>query len=269
MSESTHRSPRCAATPSRLAPGQPVVTVDDDPVACRAAELEAARRGRPLLLVGGGRRGADALVRASAHAALVVVGPGTAPPGRPGVGLAVAGAARCPVLLVPPTAPGARPRRDVVVGVSARPDRQAADRLLLQTAFAAASARGTSVLAVHAWQDTTLEPDRFSCPGTVDWGLLRPDEHRTLAEAVAGCRTDWPDVPLRQAVVRAPLGATLLATALSAQLLVLGVRRRRPRPAVRFLLHRPPCPVELVPVPGPAAVRPVAVRRQLLLDEHR
>lgn len=127
---------------------------------------------------------------------------------------------------------------------------------------------------LHAWQDTTLEPDRYSTPGEVDWGLLLPDEQRTLAEVLAGCAEDWPDVPLRRAVVRAPLGPTLLATALSAQLLVLGVHRRCTRAGVRLVLHRPPCPVELVPVPtaippvdGPTRVR--SHRLHLVLEDHR
>lgn len=245
---------------------RPVVVCADDPAGLEAASVESLRRLRPLLLVRGGRSTPSTLVTASATAALVVLGASSPSPGRACTGLAVAGAALCPVLVVPRPDPVGRPRRDVVVGVSARPGSRAADTLLLHTALAAATARGTGVLAVHAWSDTGLEPDRHSTPGEVDWGLLLPDEHRTLAEVLAGCAEDWPDVPLRQAVVRAPLGPTLLATALSAQLLVLGTHRRHARGAVRLVLHRPPCPVELVPT---GTRTPNAHLQPRVLEDHR
>ncbi len=111
--------------------------------------------------------------------------------------LVVAGSARCPVLVVP----------------------------------------GTGVLAVHAWRDTGLEPDRA-------------------------------DAQLRRAVVRAPLGATLLATALSAQLLVLGLYELHRGLVLRFLLHRQPCPVELVPV-RVAAGSPRTTPPLRVLEDHR
>ncbi len=235
-----------------------------------AASRESLRLHRPLVLVRGGEHAVGDLVAASDHAALVVVGAGSPGIGRVRRGLAVASAAHCPVLVVPSPDPLGRPRRDVVVGISARATTRDADALLVQTALRAAADRGTGVLAVHAWQDTALEPDRWNTPGLVDWALLRPDEHRTLAEVLAGCTQDWPDVPLRRVVVRAPLGPTLLATALSARLLVLGVHRGHARPATRFLLHRPPCPVQLIPV-GPTPERAPTRSRRLphVLEPHR
>ncbi len=159
---------------------------------------------------------------------------------------------RCPVpLLAVPTATGPvvvdRPG-DVVVGVDGRPDTDT-DTVLRQ-AFTEAADRGAGLLAVHTWQD----PDDTSV-----WqhpqGPLRDedawsDETRLLGECLAGCRGDFPDVEVREAVVRGPVAPSLAAAALTAQLLVLG---RRPAPGcggpVRHaVLQRAACPVLLVPV---------------------
>jgi nucleotide-binding universal stress UspA family protein len=204
-------------------------------------------------------------VQASRDVPLVVVGSASPAGGRTCDALALVRAARCPVLVVPAPDPLGRPRRDVVVGLSARPDCREADALLARTALGAAAARGTGVLAVHARQDTGPEPDRCGTAGEVDRGRLLPDEDRTVAEVLAGAAVDWPDVPLRRAVVRAPLAASLLATALSAQLLVLGVHRHGHHAcsATRLLLRRLPCPVHLVPVTATPRAAARAVPRPL------
>lgn len=193
----------------------------------------------------------DVLVEASADASLVVVG-GRGVGGVAGllVGSTAHGVvahAACPVVVLPDeTTVQARDRQSVVVGVVGRGDEE-----VLAFAFGEAWARGTELVAVHAWQDVVLETSFRSTGALVDWAGVAAEEERVLSEAVAGWREKEPDVVIREVTVREKSARALVEAGLTAQLLVVGHHRRRALGSTTYgTLHRAPCPVAVVPLPG-------------------
>jgi nucleotide-binding universal stress UspA family protein len=191
----------------------------------------------------------DVLCAAAAGARLLVVG-------RRGAG-GVAGLllgstadgvvreAACPVVVLPDELGTlVRGRQSVVVGVEGR----SGDDDVLEFAFAEADARGTDLLAVHAWEDAVLETAFRSTGPLADWTGMQAEEQRLLAESLAGWRDKYPDVVVREAVVRDRTAHALVAAGMTAQLLVVG-RPVRPRLAsvTRAVVHRATCPVAVVP----------------------
>ncbi len=160
-------------------------------------------------------------------------------------------AAPCPVLVLPDeSAVLVRGPSSVVVGVEGGPD----DEDVLGFAVAEAVARGTELVAVHAWQDAVLETVFRSAGPLVDWVGMAADEQRLLSETLAGWMEKEPDLVVREVVVRGPSDAALLATAMTAQLLVIGNRQRhglaRLGSTTHAVLRRAGCPVAVVPVGG-------------------
>lgn len=194
-------------------------------------------------------RPADVLLTQSADASLLVVG-GRGVGGVAGLLLGstahgLVGHAACPVVVVPEdvTAAEVSDRRSVVVGVEGRGDED-----VLAFAFAEAVARGTDLVAVHAWQDVVLDTAFLSVSPLVDWAGVMGDEERALAEALAGWRDKEPDVAVREVVVREKTARALLEAALTAELLVVGHHRRRIIGSTTHgVLHRATCPVAVVP----------------------
>jgi nucleotide-binding universal stress UspA family protein len=193
----------------------------------------------------------EALREAGAGAALVVVasrgtgGVAGLPVGSTANGLAMD--APCPVVVVPDeTSATVRGRRSVVVGVEGRPG----DEELLAFAFAEAAARGTDLVAVHAWRDVDLDTALQSIGPLVDWAAVLADEQRLLAEALGGWPEKFPDVAVREVVVRDRTARALVAAGLTAELLVVGHRRRRLAlgSTTHGVLHRAGCPVAVVPL---------------------
>ncbi|WP_222269852.1 universal stress protein [Modestobacter marinus] len=134
------------------------------------------------------------------------------------------------------------------MGVEGRPG----DDEVLAFAFEEAAARGTDLIAVHAWQDVVLETPYQSLSVLIDWSSVRADEERVLAEAMAGWRDEVPAVPVREVVVRDRTARALVAAALTAELLVIGHRRRNRLATLgsttHGVLHRAPCPLAVVPI---------------------
>jgi nucleotide-binding universal stress UspA family protein len=201
---------------------------------------------------------ADVLREASSSAQLVVLGSrgagGVAGLVTGSTASAVVPTADCPVLVLPDdTTVTVSERRSVVAGVEGRPG----DDEVLAFAFEAAAARGTDLLAVHAWQDAVLETPYQSISVLVDWSSLREEEERVLAEAMAGWRDKIPDVPVREVVVRGKTARALVAAALTAELLVIGHRRRNRLATLgsttHGVLHHATCPLAVVPVSSRAA----------------
>jgi nucleotide-binding universal stress UspA family protein len=162
---------------------------------------------------------------------------------------AVAAAAGCPVVVLPDDSTvRISERRSVVVGVECR----GRDEEALGFAFTEAAARRTDLVAVHAWQDAALGPGIRTVGPLVDWGTVAADEQRLLAEAIAGWREKQPDVVVREAVVRGRVAASLVATALTAELLVVGRPTHRALgrlgSATHGVLSRAGCPVAVVPL---------------------
>jgi nucleotide-binding universal stress UspA family protein len=193
-------------------------------------------------------RPADVLVDAAADASLLVVG-GRGVGGVAGLLLGstahgVVDHAACPVVVVPDdVAAEVSDRRSVVVGVEGRGDED-----VLAFAFAEAVARGTDLVAVHAWQDVVLDTAFLSVSPLVDWAGVMADEERALAEALAGWRGKEPDVAVREVVVREKTARALLEAALTAELLVVGHHPRRILGSTTHgVLHRATCPVAVVP----------------------
>lgn len=160
------------------------------------------------------------------------------------------GSAACPVVVLPdPLAAVVRPRRSVVVGVEGR----TGDAAVLAFAFAEAAARGTELVAVHAWQDVVLDTPRPDGDPPVDWTGVAHEEERLLSEALSGWRDEAPDVPVREAVVRDRPARALAAAGLTAELVVVGHRHRWSLASTTHgLLHGARCPVAVVPVPDAA-----------------
>ncbi|MFQ1002420.1 universal stress protein [Modestobacter sp. SSW1-42] len=199
------------------------------------------------------RAAVDALRDASGRAQLLVLGcrgvGGVAGLVVGSTATAVVAAAGCPVLVLSDdTSVTVRGRRSVVVGVEGRPG----DDEVLGTAFDEAASRGTDLVAVHAWQDARLEAGYQVISPLVDWDGVRADEERVLAEALAGWRDKHPDVVVREVVLRDRTARGLLAAALTAELLVIGHRRRGRLSALgsttHGVLHRAPCPLVVVPL---------------------
>ncbi|WP_369134865.1 universal stress protein [Modestobacter sp. I12A-02662] len=197
---------------------------------------------------------ADVLREASGRAQLVVLGSrgvgGVAGLVTGSTASAVVPTADCPVLVLPDdVSTTVSERRSVVVGVEGRPG----DDEVLSFAFEEAAARGTDLVAVHAWQDVVLETPYQSLSVLVDWSSVREDEGRVLAETMAGWRDKVPDVPVREVVVRDRTARALVAAALTAELLVIGHRRRnrlaRLGSTTHGVLHRTTCPLAVVPIP--------------------
>jgi nucleotide-binding universal stress UspA family protein len=154
--------------------------------------------------------------------------------------------ARCPVVVLPDdTSVIMRHRRSVVVGVEGRPG----DEEILAFAFEEAAARGTDLVAVHAWQDAALEPALRRITPLVDWAGVAADQEHVLDEALDGWREKEPDVVVREAVVRDRPARALLAASTTAELLVVGHRPRRTfGSTTHAVLHRATCPVVVVPI---------------------
>jgi nucleotide-binding universal stress UspA family protein len=195
----------------------------------------------------------DGLLALSADAALIVIGR-RGMSGLPGLLLgstagAVAQNADCPVIALPDDR-GESPaqRHSVVAGVEGRPG----DEEVLGFAVAEAAARGTGLTAVHAWRDITLEAAVGGFGPLVDWSGVKDEERRQLAEAVAGWRAEEPDVPIHEVVVRDRPAGALITASTTAELLVVGHRRRgrlaRLGSTTHGVLHRASCPTAVVPL---------------------
>ena len=167
----------------------------------------------------------DALVAASVDADLLVLGVhGTSAlrrrllgPALGSVASACLSRAAAPVVVVPPDVP-VRPAR-VVVGV----DGSASSVRALRWAAAQGASLGVPVVAVLAWQLTTL-PSPAVDAGVPPLSAWDASAHTVLAEAVAEAGLTEGD--LEQVVVHAPAAAGLLDSVRPDDLLVLGDRGR-------------------------------------------
>jgi nucleotide-binding universal stress UspA family protein len=158
------------------------------------------------------------------------------------VSIAAAASARCPVVVVRGTP---TPDGPVVVGVDGSPVSEPA----LSFAFTAASARGSGLVAVHAWSDSTLDAAGWAL---LEWDAIEAGERELLAERLAGWSEKYPDVVVTREVVRDNPAAALVSRSRRAQLVVVGSRGRGSvRGALlgsvsQVLLRHAGCPVAVV-----------------------
>jgi nucleotide-binding universal stress UspA family protein len=200
-------------------------------------------------------RAVDVLAAASASASLLCLGSqGTGALRELLLGSTAAAlvpAAACPVLLVPRHAgTSVQEPRGVVVGLAGEPG----DGDLVGTAFAAADSRDVELVAVHAWRHRGLGPEHALADPLVGEADARRREEHCLEEAIDGWPDRYPAVPVRRVVERARPAAALLAVATTAELLVVGNRRRRALERLgtvtHAVVHRSVCPVLVVPLEG-------------------
>lgn len=175
---------------------------------------------------------ADLLFAESRSARLVVVGSRGHRHGLSFGALAatLAGHGRCPVVVVGGEGLATGP---VVVGLDGSPHNNRA----LRFAFRAAEAGNAELVALH-------------CADGPDDRL--DDEHRLLAERLAGWSAEFPEVKVTPLAVAEPPVAALLRVAHGARLLVVGSRGRGGftgrilGSTSRALLHDSPCPLAIV-----------------------
>jgi nucleotide-binding universal stress UspA family protein len=153
------------------------------------------------------------------------------------IGSAVVRRPPCPAVVVHSPHPG-EIRRGVLVGIDDTEHSQAA----LRFAFEQASSRQLPLSIVHV----APEP-------TYDEPTDEPERRLEVAEAVAGMREKYPDVPVRTRVERGDPGPVLLRKARQMHLVVLGAHHHRPvselllGSVVAPVVDRATCPVAVVP----------------------
>ncbi len=171
----------------------------------------------------------SALIDASSHAVLTAVGTrggARIPEVMLGsVALHVAAHGRSPVAVISRSVTPEH-RGPILLGVDPSGNSEAA----IAFAFDEAALRGTSIDAVLVWDDVA---DRSFARFVADIGQLDDEEeHAVLGEALAGWRDKYPDVSVRQVVLRGRPADVLLHfgadrdPALRAQLGVVGTRGR-------------------------------------------
>ncbi|WP_433532630.1 universal stress protein [Micromonospora sp. CA-263727] len=164
------------------------------------------------------------------------------------VAVQVSAGADSPVLVV-----RGEPRADgpVVVGV----DGSELSAEAVGFAFEEAARRGTALIAVHAWLYPTPAGPGDILPLVYDLDAFREEEERTLAESVAGWSERYPEVPVRQSLVRGSPARALVEESRAAQLVVVGARGRGALSGLLLgsvshaLLHHAHSPVAIVRKP--------------------
>ena len=155
--------------------------------------------------------------------------------------VALAELAHCPIVVVR----GKNTAGPIVVGVDRSHDGDAA----IAFGFAAAEARQTDLIAVHAWTHV------LASSGGTDPPAITPPTRQaaaTLDEQLVGWSEKYPDVQVIRKVTRERASRAVLRHAENAQLVVVGSRGRGGLRGLllgstsQHLLHHAPCPVAVV-----------------------
>ncbi|WP_127361108.1 universal stress protein [Actinacidiphila soli] len=166
------------------------------------------------------------------------------------VGLAVASRAQCPVIVVrgaQPNAQGTFGR--VVLGVGEAGEGEAA----VAFAFREAELRGGGLDAVRAWRCPARELPDFPTHQAEAADPHRREAERLLDDALRAPAREHPGVAVRRETREGTARDALLDAAVSADLLVVGARRRHGSfgmqlgPVNHAMLHHAACPVAIVP----------------------
>jgi nucleotide-binding universal stress UspA family protein len=222
-----------------------------------AKATERAGKRHPTLKVTGEVLSEDvtaALVRESAGSSMAVVGSR----GRGelaglllgSVGLEVAARAECPVVVVRGAEQNLRAGfRRIAVGIDDEQESAAA----VAFAFREAELRHSTIDAVHAWRWPAHEAPEYPVfQGSAANPHLRRAEQR-LDDALRTATAEHPTVEVLRETIEGPARRALLNAASTADLLVVGARRRRGHigmqlgPVNHAVLHHAACPVAVVP----------------------
>ncbi|GAA1156272.1 universal stress protein [Streptomyces hebeiensis] len=195
-----------------------------------------------------------ALLREADEASLLVLGPRGHGPVLSmllgSVSLAVAGRARCPVVVVRGAEPNRRGAFDrVVLGVGESTGSTAAARF----ALAQAGSRECELLAVRAWRCPAHESMPYPLLGGEQERAYRQEADECVDRVIAVVRNDYPRVAVRRKAVQGTAHQTLIEESDGADLLVVGARRRHGATGLQLgrvnhaVLHHAGCPVAVVP----------------------
>jgi nucleotide-binding universal stress UspA family protein len=153
--------------------------------------------------------------------------------------------AACPVLVVRGQE---RTTGPVVVGV----DGSAGSGSAVGFAIEEAARRKTGLTAVHAWGAFDSGSQKDMLPLVYDRDALEGEEQRVLSESLAGWAQRYPEVAVRQELVRGRPAAALIERSQNAQLVVTGARGRGGFAGMllgsvsQTVLHHAGCPVVVV-----------------------
>ncbi|MER6126403.1 universal stress protein [Streptomyces sp. NPDC001795] len=166
------------------------------------------------------------------------------------VSLTVAGRASCPVIVIRGD-PAAleRPRGRIVLGAGEPGTSGAAVRF----AFREAEARDCALDVVRAWRLPAHEPVEHPLLAG-NPALYHEERASTLIDALLqDTASDHPDVRVCRSPVEGQAWRVLMNRSAAADLVIIGVRRRRGHPGLQLgpvahmLLHHAQCPVAVVP----------------------
>lgn len=137
---------------------------------------------------------------------------------------AVASHSTAPVAVVRGRTLDGRPpsQGPVVVGVDGSEVSEAA----VAVAFAEASARGASLVAVNVWSDVSVQPSLGATASDPHWSGIQAAEEAVLSERLAGWLERYPDVNVQRVVSRDRPVRVLSEYSEQAQLLVVGSHGR-------------------------------------------
>ena len=218
---------------------------------------EAVRHATPNLAITADLRDgttADLLIEESRAAQLVVLGSrglgGFSSLLVGSVAIALSAHSHCPVVVVRSGAADQRAHEEgpVVVGVDGT---ELSDEAVA-FAFDAAAARRVPLVAVHAWSDAEIAAAWTALPAGIDRDYLQTREEQVLTERVAPWRAKFPDVAVREVVVRDRPVHALLRHAAGAALVVVGSRGRGALTGLGLgsvsqgMLHHAECPAAVV-----------------------
>ena len=138
------------------------------------------------------------------------------------VTLAAASHAECPVVVVRGD-DNATPDRPVLVGVDGGPLSDTA----LSHAFDAAAARGSSLTALHVWDDNDTQRYHLSHYFELrGWEQMKHREERALAERLAGWSERYPQVDVERRIEYADPPKALVEASTGCGLVVVATRGR-------------------------------------------